>query len=146
MLILFLELMLSAHAATAPSLVDLRDIDATIRISLELYKPDKKRPALYPVERCLVRKPVADALARVQSVLRLQSRGLKVVDCYRPKSTQDTVGAFSNEPSVSGRHVRGGSVDLVVVDGTGTEVRAKGLAELMRKEGFSSTASAPRHF
>ena len=38
----------------------------------------------YDAPECILQRPVAEALGRVQAALREQSLGLKVYDCYRP--------------------------------------------------------------
>lgn len=88
---------------------------------------------------CLLTRPAAEALARVQARLRTHGLGLKVYDCYRPqravdhfvawaKDQQDTLHQSGFYPSVpkaklfeegyiaerSG-HSRGSTVDLTIV-------------------------------
>ena len=65
----------------------LRDIDATIRQDIRYAGRDNftghPLPG-YDVAECLLRRPVALALARVQAELADKGLSLKVYDCYRP--------------------------------------------------------------
>ena len=93
---------LSAVAVIIPSMIDatatesrlpdgfvrLRDIDPTIIEDLRYATPENFTGARVPGyvgNACILAKPVAVALARVQRDLRSQGYVLKVFDCYRPK-------------------------------------------------------------
>jgi beta-N-acetylhexosaminidase/D-alanyl-D-alanine dipeptidase len=85
--------------------------------------------ALYPVERCLLRRDAAERLARVQKDLAAQGVGLKVWDCYRPFSVQrqlwklvpdsryvaEPVAGAGGAPLKGSKHNRGAAVDLTLV-------------------------------
>ena len=133
---------LAASAAHAEPLVYLRDIDPSIRQDMRYAGPDnftgKPLPG-YDAAECILRRPVALALKRVQSDLSAAGYSLKVHDCYRPtravtamaawardaKATPDTsrfypkldksklfaLGYISNRSA----HSRGVAVDLTVV-------------------------------
>jgi beta-N-acetylhexosaminidase/D-alanyl-D-alanine dipeptidase len=123
-----------AGAATAAPLVDLAAVAPTIRLDLRYATTNNfTGQAVYPTTaRCLLRAPVAAALARVQAALARQGLGLQIWDCYRPFSVQKTFWALVPDPRyvarpverdgrpVEGsRHNRGAAVDLTLVDGDG---------------------------
>lgn len=84
--------------------------------------------AVYPAARCLLRRPVAARLARVQSDLAADGLGLKVWDCYRPLSAQRRLWElvrdprYVADPKKGSRHNRGASVDVTLVDREGREL------------------------
>lgn len=134
---------LAASAAQAQSpLVYLRDIDLSIRQDMRYAGPDnftgKSLPG-YDAAECMLRRPVALALSRVQADLVKIGHTLKVYDCYRPtravaamaawardaKATPDTARSYPTLDKsrlfalgyISNRsaHSRGVAVDLTVV-------------------------------
>jgi len=79
----------AARAAKVPPLVDVRSVIPGVRVRLRYAGTDNifhKR--FYASERALLRKPVAERLARVQQALRKQGLGLLIWDAYRPTSVQ----------------------------------------------------------
>jgi beta-N-acetylhexosaminidase/D-alanyl-D-alanine dipeptidase len=114
-------------------LVDLHDVDPTIALDIRYATADNfTGVAIYPVARCLLRRSVADRLARAQRELRQRGLGLLVWDCYRPISVQERFAALVSDPRyvapvvrrdgvvVAGsRHNRGAAVDLTLVDRAG---------------------------
>lgn len=91
--------------------------------------------AVYPVGRCLLRKDVAERLARVQRALAERSLGLKVWDCYRPISVQQRFwelvpdARYVAQPEIVGgkpvkgsKHNRGAAVDVTLVDASSAEL------------------------
>lgn len=88
-----------ASAQPAP-LVYLRDIDPTIRQDMRYAGPDNftGRPLPgYDAPECLLRRPVALALKRVQADLAGQSLSLKVYDCYRPTRAVAAMAAWARD-------------------------------------------------
>ncbi len=87
-----LALMMASTFAQADTrlpgnLVYLRDIDPTIRQDMRYATADNfvGRPLPgYGANECILRRPVALALKRVQADLAPQNLTLKVYDCYRP--------------------------------------------------------------
>lgn len=77
---------------------------------------------LYPVARCLLRRPAAEALKKAAGLLRL--RGYRVVawDCYRPHSVQKAMWAavprrgYVAPPQPGSMHNRGGAMDVSLAD------------------------------
>jgi len=90
---------------------------------------------VYPAARCLLRRPVAEALAAVQRDLSASGLGLKVWDCYRPISVQQKFWELVPDERYVARpvrrdgvwiegskHNRGAAVDLTLVGGDGVEL------------------------
>jgi D-alanyl-D-alanine dipeptidase len=73
---------------------------------------------LYPQARCLLRRPVAERLARAAARLRREGLRLRIHDCYRPLSVQREMwAAFPREgyvanPARGSNHNRGAAVDV----------------------------------
>ncbi|MBI3558271.1 MAG: M15 family metallopeptidase [Deltaproteobacteria bacterium] len=90
---------------------------------------------VYPAARCLLRKEVAQSLARVQRKLSREGLGLKLWDCYRPFSVQKQFWALvpderyvarpiekDGKPIAGSKHNRGAAVDLTLLDAQGQEL------------------------
>lgn len=78
----------AAREALPPGFVYLRDVDASIAQDMRYATADNftGRPLPgYDAAECVLRRPVAEALARAQASLRRENLGLKVYDCYRPQ-------------------------------------------------------------
>ena len=89
---------------------------------------------LYPVARCLLRRAVAQRLARVAAQLREHGHRLLLWDCYRPASIQLALWelvpdpryvarpsfAADGTPTGGSRHSRGAAVDLALARADGT--------------------------
>lgn len=96
---------LVATAAQAQTpLVYLRDIDPTIRQDMRYAGPDnftgKPLPG-YDAAECLLRRPVALALKRVQTDLAAAGYSLEVYDCYRPTRAVAAMAAWARDAKVS---------------------------------------------
>lgn len=74
---------------------------------------------LYEHPACFLRRPVADALNKVQVALLDSGISLKIWDAYRPVSVQNELVKFVNNtdytPAVS-NHSRGIALDVTLVD------------------------------
>jgi D-alanyl-D-alanine dipeptidase len=101
---------------------------------------------IYNLAKAYARKPVADALLKIQSELRQQGLGIKIFDAYRPyKATvkfyevyHDTTYVAS--PYRGSRHNRGCALDLTVIDlKTGRELRMPTEYDSFRKEAWPTT-------
>jgi D-alanyl-D-alanine dipeptidase len=91
---------------------------------------------LYPVARCLLRRSVAERLARAQVAVAAHGRRLLIWDCYRPAALQRVMWDLVKDPRyvakpvfdangvpVSGsRHSRGAAVDVGLVDAAGAAI------------------------
>lgn len=120
---LLLAVLAVADDAPQHSLVDVTKLDFSIRLDIRYATPNNfTKKTVYPVAKCLLRKPVALALTRVESALRIQDLGLKVFDCYRPFSVQQTFWdlvpdeRYVADPKKGSRHNRGAAVDLTLVE------------------------------
>jgi zinc D-Ala-D-Ala dipeptidase len=101
---------------------------------------------IYNLPRAYARKPVADALKRVQAELRSAGLGIKVFDAYRPyRATvkfyevyRDTTYVAS--PYKGSRHNRGCALDITLIDlKTGNELKMPTEYDSFRKEAWPST-------
>jgi D-alanyl-D-alanine dipeptidase len=88
------------------------------------------KEAVYNLPLAFARKPVVEALAKVQAELKKEGLGLKIWDAYRPYSvtclfyekTQDSV--YTAAPWKGSRHNRGCAVDLTIINlKTGKELK-----------------------
>jgi zinc D-Ala-D-Ala dipeptidase len=126
----FLFLVLASGVFAAPTdFGDIKKYDFSIKLDIKYAtKENFTKEKVYPEARCLLRKPVAEALSRVQASLRLRNLGLKVYDCYRPLSIQkkfwDLVKdeRYVAHPDKGSKHNRGAAVDLTLVDPSGEEL------------------------
>ena len=89
--------------------------------------------AVYPVNRCLLRRAVAKQLVAAATTLRVAQRRLLLWDCYRPASIQKEFWklmpdpryvakptfASDGTPRSGSRHSRGAAVDIGLADATG---------------------------
>jgi zinc D-Ala-D-Ala dipeptidase len=105
--------------------------------------------AVYPVNRCLLRRRVANKLATAALELRQQHRRVLLWDCYRPASIQTEfwrlqpdpryvakpVFAADGTPRFGSRHSRGAAVDIGLADDHG-----QALAMPTAHDEFSSRA------
>jgi len=77
---------------------------------------------IYPAPKAFLRKPVTEALLKVQQALKGKGIGLKVYDAYRPYAVTvkffevypDTT--FVASPKTGSKHNRGCAVDLTLID------------------------------
>jgi D-alanyl-D-alanine dipeptidase len=113
----------------AGDFVELNQVAPSIRLELRYATADNfTHEVVYPAARCLLRRKVAERLARVQTALARQGYGLKVWDCYRPLSVQKRFFAlvpdprYVADPKKGSRHNRGAAVDLTLVDKSGNEL------------------------
>jgi len=75
-------------ALAAAGLVDVAALVPDIALDLRYAGPDNfvgTRIDGYNAPRCLLRRPVAEALARVERTRRAQQQRLLIFDCYRPQ-------------------------------------------------------------
>lgn len=104
---------------------------------------------MYSLAKAYARKPVAEALAKIQADLNKQGLGLKIFDAYRPyqvtvtfyESYKDTTYVAS--PYRGSRHNRGCALDLTLIDlTTGKELPMPTEFDLFQKEAWPSTPVA----
>ena len=118
------------------ALVDIADIDRSIALDIRYATADNfAGVAVYPVARCLLRREVAERLARVQAALSGRGLSLLLWDCYRPFSVQERFWQLvpdpryvarperaSGVPVKGSKHNRGAAVDVTLVDRDGNRL------------------------
>jgi D-alanyl-D-alanine dipeptidase len=101
---------------------------------------------IYRLARAYARKPVAEALKKIQSDLKQQGLALKIFDGYRPYSAtvmfyetyHDTTYVAS--PYKGSRHNRGCALDLTIIDlKTGKELLMPTEYDSFQKEAWPTT-------
>jgi D-alanyl-D-alanine dipeptidase len=104
---------------------------------------------IYQLPRAYARKPVAEALKKIQAELKPKGLSLKIYDAYRPyKATvkfyevyRDTTYVAS--PYRGSRHNRGCALDLTLADAkTGNEIKMPTEFDSFKKEAWPSTPVA----
>jgi zinc D-Ala-D-Ala dipeptidase len=104
---------------------------------------------IYNLAKAYARKPVAEALLRVQNELKPKGLGIKMFDGYRPyKATvkfyevyKDTTYVAS--PYRGSRHNRGCALDLTIIDlKTGEELKMPTEYDSFKKEAWPRTPVA----
>jgi len=104
---------------------------------------------IYNLARAYARKPVAEALRKIQADLKTQGLGIKIFDGYRPyKATvkfyevyHDTTYVAS--PYRGSRHNRGCALDLTVINlSTGEELKMPTGYDSFQKAAWPSTPVA----
>ena len=104
---------------------------------------------IYNMAKAYARKPVAEALKKIQAELKAKGLGIKMFDAYRPyKATvkfyevyKDTTYVAS--PYRGSRHNRGCALDLTVIDlKTGKELQMPTEYDSFKKEAWPSTPVA----
>lgn len=120
-------------------MVDILDLDSTFVLDIR-YATDQNftGKAVYSPEeaRCLLRRPVAEALVAVQADLKTEGYGLMIYDCFRPISVQQRfwevypdedyvakpVFDADGRPIQGSKHNRGAAVDLTLLGPDGLPV------------------------
>ncbi|MBN8578645.1 MAG: M15 family metallopeptidase [Cytophagales bacterium] len=104
---------------------------------------------IYNLPRAYARRPVAEALKKIQAELKPKGLGLKIFDGYRPYAAtvkfyevyRDTTYVAS--PYKGSRHNRGCALDLTLVDlKTGKELEMPTGWDSFKKEAWPSTPVA----
>jgi zinc D-Ala-D-Ala dipeptidase len=104
---------------------------------------------IYTLARAYARKPVAEALKKIQADLQKQGLALKIFDGYRPYSAtvlfyetyHDTTYVAS--PYKGSRHNRGCALDLTLIDSkTGKELPMPTEWDSFKKEAWPTTPVA----
>jgi zinc D-Ala-D-Ala dipeptidase len=117
------------RASSPAPLVAITAVDPSIVIDLRYATPRNSFGCqLYPVARALLRRPVAQRLAKAQKRLQRQGLGLKIWDAYRPAAVQRRMWAlkpgsrYIANPHRGSKHSRGAAVDVTLVDDKGREL------------------------
>ena len=106
-LVLLLALPATPAAAAEPTappgaFVSLADVDPTIVVEMRYLTPHNfigRRIPGYRENVCLLTRPAAEALKRVQAAVRAQGATLKVYDCYRPQRSVDAFVKWAKDLS-----------------------------------------------
>lgn len=139
-------------AATAtPDLVDLARFDPRLRLDIRYATPANfMGRVLYPVPRAVAQRPVAEALAKVQTRAAAAGYGLLIFDAYRPwritramwEATPPEKREFVADPRTGSRHNRGCSIDLSLHRG-GIEVTMPSPYDDFTPAAYRSNTAAP---
>ena len=94
----------AAAEPTAPpgAFVSLHDVDPSIVVEMRYLTPHNfigRRIRGYRENVCLLTRPAAEALKRVQAAVRAKGYTLKVYDCYRPQRAVDAFVAWAKDLS-----------------------------------------------
>lgn len=147
----------SSAQADADPLVDAAAMVPGLDVSLRYATEDNfLHRAVYPQgARCLLRRSVAERLAKAARWLAPQGYRLRVWDCYRPHSVQEEMwklvpkpGYVAN-PRTGSNHNRGTAVDLTLITPDGGEVEMPtdfdSFTSAAHQEDSSSSQAAQAH-
>jgi len=113
----------SVQADPEKELVDLERVIPGLQLDIRYATTNNfTGEVIYKLAKAFARKPVADALAKVQSDLKKKGYELKIHDSYRPYAATvkfyevygDTT--FVASPYRGSRHNRGCAIDLTLID------------------------------
>lgn len=117
------EYKLSINDNQANALIDLEKVIPGIVLDIRYATTNNlTHQAIYPSPKAFVRKPVVEALLKIQEELKERGIGLKILDAYRPyevtlqffKVYPDT--NFVASPRTGSKHNRGCAVDLTLIN------------------------------
>jgi D-alanyl-D-alanine dipeptidase len=146
-----LTLPIDPGATASPDLVDLARFDPRLRFDIRYATPGNfMGRVLYPVARAMAQRPVAAALARVQTRAEAAGFGLLIFDAYRPwritrmmwEATAPDQREFVADPRTGSRHNRGCSIDLSLHRG-GVEVTMPSPYDDFTPAAYRSNTAAP---
>jgi D-alanyl-D-alanine dipeptidase len=139
-------------AQTHHQLVDVQKINPRIVVELRYATTNNfMKKAIYSSARCLLQKPVAERLLRVQARLEKEGLGLKIFDAYRPLSAQWELWKavpnpiFVADPRKGSKHNRGAAVDVTLVDSLGNELQMPTQYDEFIKAARSTYDKLPTH-
>jgi len=106
-------------------LVELTKLDKTIKLDIHYARSDNfvGRP-VYPEARAFLQRPAAEAVVRVNKILKAEGLGLMIFDGYRPWSitklfwdvVPEDKRLYVADPAKGSKHNRGCAVDLSIYD------------------------------
>lgn len=108
-----------------PDLVELRDLDPTIKYDIRYATTNNFMGAVFYAEaRARLQRPAAQAVLRAHQKLKQRGYGLLIHDAYRPwyvtrmfwDATPESQRIFVANPASGSRHNRGAAVDLTLYD------------------------------
>ncbi len=137
----------SVEADPLNELVNLSDFIPGIVLDIRYATTNNfTKEKIYNLHRAYARRPVAEALKKIQADLKMQGLGLKIFDGYRPYSAtvmfyetyHDTTYVAS--PYKGSRHNRGCALDLTVISlKTGEELKMPTEFDSFKKEAWPSS-------
>jgi D-alanyl-D-alanine dipeptidase len=128
-------------------LIDLEKFVPGIKLDIRYATSNNfTKQQIYNLPKAYARKPVADALLKIQNELKKQRLGIKIFDAYRPyKATVKFYEIYGDttyvaSPYRGSRHNRGCALDLTLIDlNTGEELQMPTGYDSFRKEAWPST-------
>ena len=137
----------SVEADPLNELVNLSDFIPGIVLDIRYATTNNfTKEKIYNLPRAYARRPVAEALKKIQADLKMQGLGLKIFDGYRPYSAtvmffetyHDTTYVAS--PYKGSRHNRGCALDLTVISlKTGEELKMPTEFDSFKKDAWPSS-------
>lgn len=125
-------------------LCEIKNVIPSIQLDIKYATKDNfSGVAVYNQARAFGRKPVVEALLKIQTELKKECLGLKIFDAYRPyavtvkfwKVTPIDKKEFVANPKTGSRHNRGCAVDLTIIDlKTGKELEMPTAYDSFAKE------------
>lgn len=109
----------------SPDLVELAALDPTIKLDIRYAGTNNFMGIqLYDEPRAFLQRPAAEAVVRIQNLIKKYGYGLIVYDAYRPwyvtkmfwDATPDSQKVFVADPAKGSRHNRGSAVDVGLYD------------------------------
>jgi D-alanyl-D-alanine dipeptidase len=145
----FPEYRASVKANPQKELVDLEKVPGLVLDIRYATNNNFTKQKIYNLAKAYARKPVAEALQKIQVELKAQKLAIKIFDAYRPyKATvkfyeiyKDTTYVAS--PYRGSRHNRGCALDLTIINlDTGEELKMPTPYDSFRKAAWPSTPVA----
>ena len=125
----------------------------TIKLDIKYATKDNfSGIAVYHQAKAFAKKPVVDALKKIQKKLNQQGLGLKIFDAYRPyavtvkfwKLTPLDKKEYVAHPNKGSRHNRGCAVDLTIINlKTGEELKMPTPYDSFNKEAAADYENIP---
>ena len=104
---------------------------------------------MYECSRCFLRPKVAEKIVQIQQALQKQQTGLKMLDCFRPRPTQQKLWdkvpdpRYVTNPAKGSMHNRGAAVDLTIVDSLGQELDMGTAFDYFGQEAYHAYTNLP---
>ena len=135
--------------ATNPDkvLIDLEKFIPGLKLDIRYATANNfTKQQIYNLPKAYARRPVAEALLKIQNELKKQGLGIKIFDAYRPyKATVRFYEVYGDttyvaSPYRGSRHNRGCALDLTLIDlDTGEELQMPTGYDAFTKEAWPST-------
>lgn len=132
------------------ALIDLEEFIPGIVLDIRYATTNNfTKQKIYNLAKAYARKPVAEALLKVQQELKSKGLGIKIFDAYRPyKATVKFYEVYPDttyvaSPYRGSRHNRGCAIDMTLIDlKTGKELPMPTEYDSFKKEAWPSTPVA----